>query len=744
MKRVILAKSAGFCFGVSRSVKMAEELLQSGPCKCLGPLIHNRDVVDRLESMGMSVIDSCAGARSGDRVLIRSHGAPRAELEELRRRGTEVVDATCPFVARIHKIVVNASAAGRQVIVIGSAGHAEVEAICGWCTGAVVVSGSAELEKWLGEVEERRHMPLTAVVQTTQTQNNLEECKFLLKNLCTNAEIFDTICSATSTRQEEAASLSSECDAMVVIGGKHSANSLHLAELCMSRCANTQFVEKAAELDTARLRDANTIGVTAGASAPEWIIKEVLVKMSDEILIQENPVEEQAEAPAAEAVEAAECAAVEAQAEENVSAGEAEPAVEAAAEAAAEESAAVAEEPAKEKTFDELLEDSLKTIYNGDRVSGTVVAITPTEVSVDLGTKYSAFIPAAEFTDDGEKKLEDAVHVGDPIEAIVVRVNDVEGTAQLSKKRLDAVKNWADIEAAQEDGTVVEGIVTEENKGGVVVSVKGTRVFVPASQSGLPKDTPMTELLKKKVRLKITEVNRGRRRVVGSIRAVQQRERRERAEAIWSGIEVGKVYKGTVKSLTSYGAFVDIGGIDGMVHVSELSWNRIKNPAEVVSVGDELEVYVISFDKEAKRISLGYKKAEDNPWTKFVNTYSVGDVAKVKVVKLMPFGAFAEVMPGVDGLIHISQLANRRVGKPDEVVNPGDVVDVKITAIDNDKQKISLSIRALSEPEPAQRRSRRHEVEPEEELPVEPEEDALVYEVSETGEAKGIVPEDAE
>ena len=623
------------------------------------------------------------------------------------------------------------------MLVIGTAGHAEVEAICGWCSGAVVVSGAEELEKWLSEDGGRAHMPLTAVVQTTQTQKTLEDCKFLLKKMCTNAEIFDTICSATSTRQEEAAQLSSKCDAMVIIGGKHSANSLHLAELCASRCANTQFIAQAEELDTARLRDADTIGVTAGASAPEWIIKEVLVKMSDEILIQENPVEEPAEAAAAEAVAAEEAASVESAAvEEAPAAEEAAPAEAAAAEAPAEE--------AKEKSFDEMLEDSLKTIYNGDKVSGTVVAITPTEVSVDLGTKYSAFIPATEFTDDGETKLEDAVHVGDPIEAIVVRVNDVEGTAQLSKKRLDAVKNWADIESAQEDGTVVEGIVTEENKGGVVVSVKGTRVFVPASQSGLPKDTPMTELLKKKVRLKITEVNRGRRRVVGSIRAVQQRERRERAEAIWGSIEVGKTYHGTVKSLTSYGAFVDIGGIDGMVHVSELSWNRIKNPAEVVSVGDELDVYVIGFDREAKRISLGYKKAEDNPWNKFVSTYNVGDVAKVKVVKLMPFGAFAEVMPGVDGLIHISQLANRRVGKPEEVVNPGDEVDVKITAIDNEKQKISLSIRALSEPEPAPRRSRRREVEPEEELPVEPEEDALVYEVSETGEAKGVVPEDAE
>ncbi len=734
MSRVILAKSAGFCFGVSRSVKIAEEQLESGSCKCLGPLIHNEDVVARLEDMGLAVIYSPDEANAGERVIIRSHGASRAVIEGLRSGGVEVVDATCPFVARIHKIVSAASETGRRVVVIGTAGHAEVEAICGWCSGAVVVSDAQELEKWLLEDEKRCGEPITAVVQTTQTQKNLEECKLLLKKLCTNAEIFDTICSATSTRQEEAAQLSSKCDAMVIIGGKHSANSLHLAELCASRCANTQFIAHAGELDTARLRDADTIGVTAGASAPEWIIKEVLVKMSDEILIQENPVEEQAETAAPESVEAAEIPAAEAVAVEEA------PAVEEAAPAA--EVPAAGE--AKEKSFDEMLEDSLKTIYNGDKVSGTVVAITPTEVSVDLGTKYSAFIPATEFTDDGETKLEDAVHVGDPIEAIVVRVNDVEGTAQLSKKRLDAVKNWADIESAQEDGTVVEGIVTEENKGGVVVSVKGTRVFVPASQSGLPKDTPMTELLKKKVRLKITEVNRGRRRVVGSIRAVQQRERREKAEAIWNTIEVGKVYKGTVKSLTSYGAFVDIGGIDGMVHVSELSWNRIKNPAEVVSVGDELEVYVIGFDKEAKRISLGYKKAEDNPWNKFVSTYNVGDVAQVRIVKLMPFGAFAEVMPGVDGLIHISQLANRRVGKPEEVVAPGDVVDVKITAIDNEKQKISLSIRALSEPEPAPRRSRRREVEPEEELPVEPEEDALVYEVSETGEAKGVVPEDAE
>jgi 4-hydroxy-3-methylbut-2-enyl diphosphate reductase len=709
MSRVILAKSAGFCFGVSRSVKMAEELLKSGPCKSLGPLIHNEDVVSDLARRGLEVISDPSEVRPGDRVMIRSHGVSKAVEDALRAAGAEITDATCPNVSRIHRLVAEASANGRQVIVIGTAGHPEVQAICGRCTEPVVVGNAAEFANWLENNVDKRTEPSTVVVQTTQTENNLRECEKLIKKWCTKAEIFDTICFATSIRQEEAVKLASACGAMVVIGGKNSANSLHLAELCAERCANTQFVENSAQLDTGVLRDVETIGMTAGASAPSWIIKEVLDKMSDEIMIQENPE--------AAPVEEAPVQAVEQPAEE------AAPAVEAEAAPA-------------EKSFDEMLEDSLKTIYNGDKVSGVVVAITPTEVSIDLGTKYSAFIPTTEFTEDGEVKLEDAVHVGDTVEAIVVRVNDVEGTAQLSKKRMDAVKNWADIEAAQEAGTVVEGTVTEENKGGVVVSVKGIRVFVPASQSGLPKDTPMTQLVKQKVRLKITEVNRGRRRVVGSIRAVLQRERREKAEAVWNEIEVGKVYHGVVKSLTSYGAFVDIGGIDGMVHVSELSWSRIKNPAEVVSVGDELDVYVIGFDKEAKRISLGYKKPEDNPWTKFVNTYKVGDIAQVKVVKLMPFGAFAEVMPGVDGLIHISQIANRRIGKPDEVLSVGDVVDVKITAIDNDKQKISLSIRALSEPEPAPRRA----AEPE--APAAPEEDALVYEVSETGEATGNIPED--
>ena len=411
---------------------------------------------------------------------------------------------------------------------------------------------------------------------------------------------------------------------------------------------------------------------------------------------------------------------------------------------AAEETAHVEAEPAaenaagkpdSEKTFDELLEDSIRTIYNGDTVSGYVVSITPTEVTVDLGTKHSGYIPVTEFTEDGASKVEDVIHIGDKIEACVVRVNDVEGTVMLSKKRLDTIKSWADIENAAADGTVVEGKVTEENKGGVVVSVHGVRVFVPASQTGLPRDAAMSELVGQTVRLKITEVNHGRKRVVGSIRAVANRERKERAEKIWNEIEVGKHYEGVVKSMTSYGAFVDIGGIDGMVHVSEISWNRINKPADVLNVGDKIDVYVINFDKENHKISLGHRDPNLNPWKVFTETYSVGDIAKVKIVKLMPFGAFAEVLPGTDGLIHISQIANRRIGQPSEVLSVGDVVEAKITNIDNEKQKISLSIRALSEPAPA---TSREEDEGEEE----PREDALVYSVSSDGTASGEAPEE--
>lgn len=635
--KMILAKSAGFCYGVKRAVELAEQAAAQGePCVMLGYIIHNSDVVRRLAQQGVYVVEHPEEVPQGSGVIIRSHGESRETYRRLKERGARILDATCPNVTRIHEIVARAEEQGRQPVIIGTPDHPEVTAIAGWCRHPVVLAGEEDLEHWLSQDPERREKPLTFVSQTTSTRKIWDGCVKKAKKECTNPEFFDTICGATSKRQEEAHQLAAQCDKMVVIGDGKSSNTKRLAEICRESCPDVQLIERASDLDLSRLAQAEVVGITAGASTPAWIIKEVCDKMSEEIM-------------------------------------------------------------EIEKSFAELLEESIKTLNTGDKVTGTVVAITPTEIQVDLGTKHAGYIPVSELTDDPTAKVEDLVKVGDEIETFVVRVNDQEGVVTLSKKRLDVVKGWEEIETARENETVVEGVVTEDNKGGVVVSVKGIRVFVPASQTGLPRETPMNTLLKQKVRLVITEVNRARRRVVGSISKVLRAERAAAAEKVWAEIEDGKHYTGTVKSLTSYGAFVDIGGVDGMVHISELSWSRIKHPSEVVKVGDTVDVYVISADKEKKKISLGMKDHSQDPWTVFTTTYEVGDTANVRVVKLMPFGAFAEVVPGVDGLIHISQIADHRIDKPSDVLAEGDKVDVKITDVDMENKKVSLSIRALLE-----------------------------------------------
>ena len=637
---VTIAKSAGFCFGVNRAVEMVESCAAEGKhVVTLGPIIHNRHVVAKFDAMGVKVINSPEEALPGMTVIIRSHGVTKAVCDALQARGVEVVDATCPFVKRIHGIVSKAEEEGRLPVIIGTRSHPEVEGIAGWCSQCRIFETPEELEKWAQEQENTSNLPICMVSQTTSTESLWKKSVQIAKKEFTNPKIFDTICRATEFRQTEAASLSAACQAMVVVGDAKSSNTGRLADICREHCRNVFLVDNASELDAQDFRDVHNVGITAGASTPAWIIKEVNKTMSEIIN--------------AEAMQ--------------------------------------------EENFEALLEQAIKTLNTGDKVIGTVTGIGNTEIQVDLGTKHAGYIPYDEVSADPSVKPEDILHVGDEIEVFVVRVNDQEGTVQLSKKKLDGMKIWDDMGTWAEEKTTVEGVITEENKGGLVATVKGIRVFIPASQSGVAKGGDMAGQVGKAVKLKITEVNRARRRVIGSIRAVNSEERKANQAKLWEEIAEGKQYHGTVKSLTSYGAFVDIGGVDGMVHVSELSWNRIKNPAEVVKVGDEIDVYVISFDPEKKKISLGYKTAEMNPWNQFMTKYSVGDVATAKIVKLMTFGAFAEILPGIDGLIHISQIADRRIAKPEDVLAEGQEVQVKITDVNAETKRISLSIRALLE-----------------------------------------------
>ena len=652
--RITLAKTAGFCFGVGRAVNMAYEVAETGrSAVMLGELIHNAFVTEQLEKKGLSVISSPIQAQNGQTVIIRAHGVGREVYEQLEAAGAEVCDATCPFVRKIHNIVLKNSAEDTPVLIAGDPNHPEVIGIRGYCRGqAFVFSNSDELEKILTENAELCKKRIIVVSQTTFSQNEWKNCKEKIKIYCTNAKIFDTICLATEKRQTEAAALSEKCDMMIIIGGRHSSNTAKLKAVCSENC-ETHLVERAEELKTINFSHCAEIGVTAGASTPSAIIKEVLLEMSEIVKETTNIQVEEVPSEAANT--------------------------------------------ADEMDFSAALEASLSNMSTDQKVKGVVMGITPTEIQVDIGRKHAGFVPMDEYSADPNADAAKELKVGDEIDLIIMKTNDAEGTVMLSKKRFDAQKAWVDIIDAEEDGRILEGTVTEVIKGGVLVVSNGVRVFIPASLATERRDEPLEELLKKTVKFRIIEVNKQRRRAVGSIRSVLKDEKKEAAEAFWAQAEVGQKYTGVVKSMTNYGAFVDIGGVDGMVHISEMSWKRIKNPSEVFSIGQEVDVYIKALDAENRKISLGYRKDEDNPWEILRKNYPEGTVIEAEIVGMTTFGAFARVIPGIDGLIHISQIADRHISKPQDVLKVGEKVTCKITAIDFDKKRVSLSIRALIE-----------------------------------------------
>ena len=629
--QIILAKTAGFCFGVNRAVKLTYELLEQGrPVATLGPLIHNPQVVEDLESKGAITCDSVDDVPDGCEVVIRSHGVGQSVYDKISTRRLAYHDATCPFVTKIHKIAARAGAEGAMLLVAGDAKHPEVQGIVGHTTGKVeVFANLAELEKLLPELTQQKS--IFAVAQTTFNVQSWETCKEFLKNQCTNAKIFDTICNATWARQQEAEDLSQKCDHMVVIGGHHSSNTQKLLQVA-ARHTKAINVETADELDKDWLNGARIVGVTAGASTPSSIIEEVLNCMSEEIR--------------------------------------------------------------DDMSFEEMLAASeAKPLYAGKIVKAKVISVSPTECVVGIdGSKHTGIVKLSEMSHDPNAKMEDLVKVDDELDLVVVKTNDQEGVDTLSRVRFEAQKGMKDISEAAENGTVMEGDVMEANKGGVVVNVKGVRVFVPRSQATMRRDEDYTKLVGQHVKLVITEC--AGRKIVGSINKVTAEENKAKRDEFWKNVEVDKQYTGVVKSLTSYGAFVDIGGVDGLCHISELSWNNIKHPSEVVSVGDTIEVYVKSYDPENQKVSLGYKKEEDNPWEKLKNEYPIGSEFEAPVVSITKFGAFVRILPGIDGLVHISEISNERVNKVSDVLKVGDMVKVKLINVDFDRKRISLSMKA--------------------------------------------------
>jgi len=644
---ITVAKTAGFCFGVDRAIKLTYDALAEGKSVAtLGPIIHNPSVVKELESKGVRIISAPSEAKAGETVVIRSHGVGSRITDELEKQNTEYIDATCPFVARIHRIVREKSSDGYVILIAGDDSHPEVQGIIGNVVenaqeGVFVFKDIDELQKIFEKNQNFFEKKVAIIAQTTYNNTLWGKCIRFISENCEHPQIYDTICSATADRQSEARELAEASDVMIIVGGKESSNTRKLYEICRE-CCKSYHIEDASEICGEDFSMAYSIGITAGASTPAHIIKEVQTQMSENVKIMDE-----------------------------------------------------------EFDFEKALDESFKRIYTGNRVKGYITAVNDAEAVVDVGTKHTGYVPLSELTDDPSLKPQDVVSVGDEVELIVIKVNDAEGIVTLSKKKVDALVGFDTIVKAKEEGTVLSGVVVGVIKGGVLVSYNGTKVFVPASQATLRRDDKLEELVKKTVEFKIIEVNEQRGRAVGSIKEVAKANKTAAQAKFWESANVGDVIKGQVKSITDFGVFVDLGGIDGMVHRTELSWTRIKHPSDVVKVGDTLEVYIKELDKEKNRISLGYRKAEDNPWETFKAKYNVDDVVKATVVSITPFGAFAQIIPGIDGLIHISQIANQRVSKVADLLSVGQEVEAKITEIDIENQRISISMRALLPEEPA-------------------------------------------
>lgn len=627
---IILAKSAGFCFGVKRAVDYAYSKAGKGDIYTYGPIIHNKEVTGDLDKKGVHVIENLDDVKSGE-IIIRSHGVPPSVYEALEKRGLEYTDCTCPFVKKIHNIVKDNYNKGKRIIIVGNKSHPEIIGINGWCKNSAITINSLE-EAENAEIE--KGVDYALVVQTTFQTDVFESIIACLNKKSDNIEIFRTICSATGDRQKEAVEIAKVADQMIVLGDKSSSNTRKLYEISKKYCKNVYLCERICDLELQKIKNNGTMGITAGASTPSVIIKEAVNAMSE----MEN------------------------------------------------------------KSFEEMLDSSLVTLRTGQIVKGKVISVSATgEVAVDLGYKSDGIIARSEFSDDANVNPAEVVKAGDEIEVFVVRVNDGDGNVQLSKKKVDADKNYVVIEEAFNNGTPVKGKVTEQVKGGLIAIVNGARVFVPSSQISNRYVEDLSSFIGKEFDFEVLEFDKSKKRIVVGRKALAQKEIDAKRAEVFSAIKVGDKINGKVSRIVEFGAFVDLGGVDGLIHISEMSWGRVKKVTDVLSVGDDVTVTVLDVNPEKGKISLSLKDLNADPWKDAATKYAVGNVVTGKVVRMVPFGAFVELEEGVDGLVHISQIAYKHVEKPEDELTIGQEIQAKVTELDLDAKKISLSIKETLE-----------------------------------------------
>lgn len=636
MREIRRAENSGFCFGVRRAIQQTEQQLAESNGKTIytcGPLIHNRLVTDDLEARGAKIIHSLDEVSAGDTVIVRSHGEPERFFEEAKEREIQVVNATCPFVSKIHALVKNAREEGYRVVIVGDRNHPEVRGIFGWCSeDAIIVANAQEAD----EIEEDN---LFLVCQTTIKKETLDDVAEVLQKKGKTLTIRNTICSATANRQNSCVKLAQESDAMVIIGGKESSNTRKLWEISKKLCEQSFFVEKIEDLPLHKLEKCNKIGIAAGASTPECVIEEVIATMSENIT---------------------------------------------------------------EMNMQDLMEDiekSLRLPRVGETVNGKVHQVTEKEIIVNMGCKKDGIIPKEEVTLEGDQKLTDLFNEGDEIQAKVIKTDDGDGGILLSKKKLEVNEHWGEIIEAYENKSVITAKVVKQVNGGVIAAYKEVSGFIPMSQLSDKYVENADEFMGQELEVKITKVEQKRGRAVFSHKIVLAEEKKKKTEAIWNSLNVDDVVEGTVMRFTDYGAFVDLGGIDGLLHISEISWGKLKHPQEVLAIGDKVKVKILSMNAEKGKISLGLKQTQPEPWSVINEKYEVGQVVEGKVVQIKEYGAFVELEPGLDGLVHISEVANKRVTDIAEELEIGQAVAAKILEIDTERKRISLSIKQAMDTE---------------------------------------------